>query len=114
MSEYIAEALITGFFALIVGVIGFFAGRKKNDGDAAQSISNAASKAVENLLKPLTDRVAVLEDKVKKQDLKLERYGQRVIVLMRGIEQLMTQITRLGHVPEWIPGDWSPDEDEDG
>lgn len=103
------DALIGAVGVVIVGIVGFFAGRRKNNADAAESISNAAK----TLLEPLTRRIEELEEKVQRQDRRLDRYGQRIITLMRGIERLVLQITRLGHVPDWTPGEWSPD-DEDG
>lgn len=110
MSDQIIDALVGVVGIVIGGLIVYFGGRRKNNADAAESITNAAK----TLLEPLTKRVLELEEKVKLQDKKLERYGQRIITLMRGIERLVLQITRLGHVPEWTPGEWSPDEDEVG
>src|SRR5574340_1156896 len=113
MSDIVIGALISTIGMVIIGGIGYFTGRRKNDGDAAQSISNAASNAVEGLLKPLTEKVEELRREVEKQKRLNKRFAERIIVLMRGIERLMAQIIRLGHVPEWMPEEWSP-EDEEG
>jgi len=102
MDDYIGAAAV-----ILVGLIGYFTGRRKNRADAADLITAAAIK----LLDPLTRRVDELENKVRCQNEKIERYGQRVIVLMRGIERLVLQITRLGHVPVWTPDEWSPDDE---
>lgn len=108
MPDQIVDAIIGVMGIVIGGVIVYFTGRKKNNADAAEAITNAAT----TLLGPLTKRVDELETKVRCQNEKIERYGQRVIVLMRGIERLVLQITRLGHVPDWTPGEWSPDDEE--
>ena len=101
------DAIIGVIGIVIGGVIVYFTGRKKNNADAAEAITNAATV----LLDPLTRRVDELEAKIKLQNEKIDRYGRRVIVLMRGIERLITQIAELGHIPVWTPDEWSPDDE---
>jgi len=112
MSDTVVGALIGVIGSVIIGLIGYVTGRKKNDADAAKSISDAASNAVDKLLGPLTDKVEQLECELRKQGRLNQRYAERIIYLMRGIERLVSQITRLGHAPEWKPNEWSPDEEE--
>lgn len=81
------------------------------EADAAEVITEAASKAVVSLLIPLTERVKNLEDQLVIQRFKIERYGQRVLTLMRGIEKLIAQIAGLGHIPAWTPDEWDPDKE---
>jgi len=108
MPDPIMVAIIGGAAAIIGAIIGGLFARRKNSADAAASITEAASKLIE----PLNRRIDQLDKQVQMQAKKIDRYGQRVMTLMRGIELLIRQIADLGDTPVWTPDCWDPDEDE--
>jgi len=95
----------TGISVMIGGGITYFVTRKRNQADAAELITRAAG----NLVGKFESRVAQLETDIEDQKCITRRYAQRVINLMSGIKRLISQITALGHIPEWQPDEWSPD-----
>jgi len=111
MPEPIIIALITVAGGLIGAWITKLSGKKKIGAEAADLITQAASTAVEALLTPLTDKVNQLEAQVKELQCVNNRYGQRVISLMHGIEKLILQIKSLQYTPVWTPDEWDPNKE---
>lgn len=100
--DEILSTIIAASAGVLSGVIAAKAGRKKNDADAASSITEAAMSLVE----PLTKRVEVLETgRVEaEKELKILRpLPELVKRLMAGIDKLIEQIRCLGHEPIWTP-----------
>jgi septal ring factor EnvC (AmiA/AmiB activator) len=115
MSDGIIVAILGALSTVAGGIIVYLASRKKNQADAADAVTDAALA----LINPLKDRLAELEAKVKKQEneianlrRQLDRYADRIIVLMRGIENLIKQIGELGGKPCWEPDEWSGSGDD--
>lgn len=88
------------------------------DADTANVLVEAAKKAVESLVPNLAKRIQDLEREaeVQKQEADAQkrlnrRYANRIIYLMRGIEQLVEQITGLGPTPDWTPDEWDLDKE---
>ena len=81
------------------------------EADTANVLVEAARKAVESLVPNLALRIESLETETKSQNCLIRRYGNRVIYLMRGIEQLVAQIKGLNHAPNWVPDEWDPDKE---
>lgn len=115
MSDGIIVAILGALSTVAGGIIVYLASRKKNQADAADAVTDAALA----LINPLKDRLAELEAKVKKQEneianlrRQLDRYADRIIVLMRGIENLIKQIGELGAKPCWEPDEWSGSGDD--
>lgn len=93
--ETIITALIALTAGVLSGIISARAGRRKNDADAANAITDAATALVE----PLTRRVDELEKELKI----LRPLPERVRRLLAGINRLVEQIRCLGHEPVWTP-----------
>lgn len=115
MSDGIIVAILGALSTVAGGIIVYLASRKKNQADAADAVTDAALA----LINPLKDRLEELEAKVKKQEneianlrRQLDRYADRIIVLMRGIENLIKQIGELGEKPCWEPDKWSGSGDD--
>ena len=100
--------------AVITGLVGIYLAvstRRKNEGDAALSIT----KATQALLKPLNDKIAKQDEEIaglrfqiEQQVLLLRQTGeelsevrQRVVEQGKGIDLLTAQIESLGHKPVW-------------
>ena len=81
------------------------------EADTANVLVEAAKKAIDLIVPNLAKRIEGLEQETKDQGCTIRRYGNRVIYLMRGIEQLVSQITGLGHKPDWTPEPWDPDKE---
>jgi len=81
------------------------------EADTANVLVEAAKKAIDLIVPNLAKRIEDLEQETKDQGCTIRRYGNRVIYLMRGIEQLVSQITGLGHKPDWTPEPWDPDKE---
>lgn len=115
MSDGIVVAILGALSTVAGGIIVYLASRKKNQADAADAVTDAALA----LINPLKDRLAELEAKVKRQENEIaslrrqvDRYADRIIVLMRGIENLIKQIGELGEKPCWEPDEWSGSGDD--
>ena len=100
------ETIITAFVAAGLGAVisGLFL-RRKNNADAAQSVSDAAV----NLIAPLNARIDDVEKDQARVKKMLTRAMNRIAYLMGGIAQLTKQITDAGHKPSWTPDDWDAD-----
>lgn len=100
----------TLILTILVALIGIFAGacsgavaalvaawaaRRKNNADAAESLTAAAT----SLIAPLAKRVTDLEDELTPLR-PLPNYVER---LLAGINLLVKQIRRLGVEPVWVP-----------
>jgi len=94
MSDVIFGALIGALAGIVSGVIAARAGKRKNDADAAQAVSEAAANVVKNLIGPLNKRIDQLEAE-------LNEYKS-------GVEKLIKQIRDLGHKPSWTPKQGEP------
>lgn len=92
--------IIVALLALLAGILSGVvsssltnrAQRRKNDADAAESLSQAAA----NLIEPLNQRIDALEAEVS--DLR-----NKLVELLGGIKKLIEQIRALGHDPVWVP-----------
>jgi hypothetical protein len=101
---------IPDFVAILIVVLGYLFGRRKQSADIVKQTSDA----VLSLIKPLNDaietqrcRIGVLEGIVKEQNKELELLRplpQIVTAMTRGIHILITQIRKHGLEPEWTPG----------
>lgn len=97
--ETILIALITGVgSALISGLLV----RKKNNAEATEIITRTAM----SLIQPL-------ENKVRKLERKVTRYGERILYLTDGIGILVDQIINDGKQPCWEPDKWEPEKEEE-
>lgn len=103
----IITAAIAG--GLVVKVLDLIFGRKRDKAEITKMITEAAEK----MIKSLTDRVTTLEKELRTVKRKLERYAERVIYLMNGIQTLIKQIEEKKEVPCWKPDEWDPDEEGD-
>lgn len=113
-TEEIIKAIIGLAGTLLGGLIVYITSRRKNDADAANAVIDAAVSLIDPLktrLGELEERVSSQEKEVSKLRRQLIRYGDRVIVLMRGIAVLIKQIGDLGEKPCWEPDKWSIDDD---
>jgi hypothetical protein len=100
--------------SIVVVVLGYFFGKRKNDSD----ITVQTSEAVLKLIQPLNDRIdvqaariSILETTVNSQEEELvilRPLPQIVTIMTRGINILITQIRRQGCEPDWTPGDLEP------
>lgn len=95
------ESIITTIIAAVGGaLVSGLLVRRKNNAEASEIITRVAM----SLITPL-------EKKVKKLERKLDRYGDRIIYLTKGIEVLVNQIIDKGETPCWNPDEWNPDEE---
>lgn len=109
----IGSGLLSGSLAAIIA--GVFA-RRKNNSDAAQTITDAALKLVDPLresINSMETKIGTLEKKDSIQDATIEkmtkqlaRYAARIAYLMGGIEALMQQLAAAGIAPCWTPEKW--------
>lgn len=67
-----------------------------------------ASESWERLANKMELRVDKLETIVEKQEKKINRYGNRIVYLTKGIDVLLSQIVHDGREPSWIPDEWDP------
>jgi class 3 adenylate cyclase len=86
--------------SILVVILGAYFGRNKTKADAADAVSEAASR----LLEPLNRRIELLEKVTAAQEVEL-------IFLRRGVNTLIAQLRRVGCEPEWTP-DSKPVEDK--
>ena len=70
-----------------------------------------ASDTWEKLATKMESRVEKLETIVEKQEKKINRYGNRIVYLTKGIDILLSQIIHDGKEPCWAPDEWDPNED---
>lgn len=111
----IGSGLLSGSLSAVIA--GAFA-RRKNNSDAAQTITDAALKLVDPLRESITSmetKIETLEKKdciqdatIEKMTRQITRYAGRVVYLMGGIEALIRQIKEIGKVPCWTPDKWEP------
>ena len=111
----IGSGLLSGSLAAVIA--GAFA-RRKNNSDAAQTITDAALKLVDPLRESITSmetKIETLEKKdcvqdatIEKMTRQLTRFAARIAYLMGGIESLMRQIKDAGGVPCFTPDKWEP------
>ena len=101
MPEWLILILGSAVSGGLGAFFGYLGGRKTDEANATKIFTDIALSLVE----PLNKRIIVLE----KQN---GRYAKRVLYLMRGIEQLLSQIVNLGQAPCWEPDEWNPEEDE--
>lgn len=92
MEPMIISAAIGATAGILTGLIAARAGRRKNDAEAAQKITEAATQ----LVIPLSNRIEALEKE-------LEQIRPMIKKLLAGIERLIKQIRCLGHEPVWTP-----------
>jgi len=78
--------------SIVVVVLGYVFGRRKEGSDIVAEMSTAAS----NLIEPLNRRIGALENVVKEQEKELDE-------LRSGINILIDQIGKLGREPAWTP-----------
>ena len=107
----IVPSLITGIPA-IISAIGAWQDKRKrlseslsNEGTAAEKVSNAWEKLVEDLQKRINNldaRQIKFDEKEKELENRLDRQGKRISHLTYGVQILIGQITALGATPEFI------------
>jgi hypothetical protein len=100
--------------SIVVVVLGYLLGKRKQSSD----IVNETSNAVLNLIKPLNERIdgqncriKTLEEIVESQNKELELLRplpQIVTAMTRGIHILISQIRKHGFEPEWTPENLEP------
>ena len=78
--------------SIIVVLLGWLFGRRKQSADIVSVMSDAASK----LIDPLNKRIGALEQTVKEQTIELDE-------LRSGVNVLIKQIECLGQEPKWTP-----------
>jgi hypothetical protein len=102
------------FGSIIVVVLGYLFGRRKE----TSNIVSETSEAVLKLIQPLNDRIDIqtcritlLESTVKSQEdelVILRPLPQIVTAMTRGIHILISQIRKQGLEPDWTPEDLEP------
>ena len=69
------------------------------------------SKSLTALLLPLNNRIAELDNRVRKLETLNNRFLKRVAYLLDGIRQLICQIEDAKMKPAWQPDEWQPDQE---
>jgi hypothetical protein len=106
---------IGGLGGLTTVIVALFERNKKRaeakalEADYADQISQTAMKLVD----PLRAEVGRLNVRVGNLERSNNRYAQRVVYLMSGIDQLIRQIKRHNDAPVWTPNDWNPEEEKE-
>lgn len=99
----------------IIGVLGVIAGSLITNWSLKPKVKAEAEKTAsetwEKLATKMESRVEKLELLVDKQEKKINRYGNRIIYLTKGIEILVNQILMDGKQPCWTPNEWDPNEE---
>jgi len=106
--ETIWTALIAAASAIIGAVITGLFLRRKTEAETTDLIVKSAT----SLIEPLNKQVESMQKQLDRQKKIIQSYGQRMVVLMKGIQCLVDQIGTLGHDPCWQPDDWQPAADE--
>jgi len=91
-------ALIAGIVAILTTVLTNVAMRRKNDAEATEALSRAVS----NLIKPLNDRILELE----RDEARIRLHLSNVLT---GVKRLIAQLRQQGCVPVWTPEDVAVD-----
>jgi len=98
----------------IIGVLGIVLGGLLTNHFLRPKLKAETEKLASDIWKELANkmesRVLTLEETVKKQEIKITRYGKRIIYLTNGIEILVNQIITEGKQPCWTPDEWNPEE----
>jgi TolA-binding protein len=95
--------------SVIIVFLGYLLGKRKENTDITQKISQTTLE----LLEPLEKRIAKNNDKIdeleklvenQKEELELLRPLPEIVSEMaRGVDILIAQIQKLGYAPEWTP-----------
>lgn len=78
--------------SIIVVVLGWMFGRRKQAADVVVGMSQA----INNIIDPLNKRIGALEQTVREQIVELDE-------LRSGVNVLIEQVRQLGQEPKWTP-----------